>query len=75
MIDTLEWSYDAAPTGGRLTAVYGSTTLLDVNITTGGPGQMQWPSGLTNNTKNEALVVTLASGAGTVVGKLSVHYK
>ena len=70
-------SYSAAPTGGRLTVVAGSTTLLDLHITDAGPMVLEFDqeSVLNNNTKDEAVVVTLASGAGAVVGKLSVQYQ
>jgi hypothetical protein len=70
-------SYNAAPTGGRLTVVAGSTTLMDIDITASGPLVIDFDQDnlLTNNTSNEAVVVTLASGAGAVVGKLSVQYQ
>lgn len=70
-------SYSAAPTAGRLTVVAGSTTLLDIDITAAGPFvlDLDQENVLTNNTKNEAVVVTLASGGGTVVGKLNVQYQ
>lgn len=77
VIRRITYSYSAAPTGGRLTAVFGSTTLLDIDITAAGPGMFTFNQDnvLTNNTGNEEVVITLASGGGAVVGKLAVQYQ
>lgn len=64
------WSYSATPTGGKLTIADGSTTVLEVDITAGGPGSLYLPP--LGGTTNTALVVTLAAGSGAVVGKLTV---
>lgn len=64
------WSYSAAPTGGKLT-ITGNGITLEFDITASGPGSLPLTYVCTENT---ALVVTLASGAGAVVGKLNVEY-
>ena len=72
VIRAVVWSYSATPTGGRLTITDGGTTILDIDITVGGPGPvpLEYVAGV-----NAAVVVTLAAGGGSVVGKLSViHY-
>ena len=74
VLDQIEWSYDAAPTGGRLTVTIGGTTVLDLSITADGPGFIPFPKGL-YGTVNQAVVITLASGGGTVVGKINATYR
>jgi hypothetical protein len=75
----LRWvvvSYSETPTGGRLTVVHGSRTTLDVNITSADPiplRDLMIFNDLAN--ANEAMVVTLASGGGTAVGKLTIGYQ
>jgi hypothetical protein len=72
VIHGIQWSYTAAPTGGRLTIVSttGSVVELDIDITAAGPGALGTPiSGVINS----EVVITLASGAGGVVGKLNVQ--
>lgn len=74
-ISRIDWSYAAAPTNGRLTVVAGTTTLLDIDITSGGHGyyDLKFPDLLHNDfTKNEQVVITLASAS--VVGKLTVRH-
>lgn len=70
VIRHIEWSYSAAPTGGRLTITSGATTINDFDIIAGGPGALVVD--IPANLANEAMVVTLASGGGVVVGKLNV---
>lgn len=62
-------SYSAAPTGGRLTisGLVGTLT-LDLDLIQVGPTLIQGPFvGIAET----AVVITLASGAGAVVGKLN----
>lgn len=65
------WSYSADPTGGKLT-ITGGTVSFEIDITKGGP------AGLTLGpyvaSLNTDVVITLASGAGGVVGKLNADY-
>jgi hypothetical protein len=70
IIHGIQWSYSAAPTGGLLTVTDGGVIIFAVGITAAGPGgyQLTLPGSI-----NSAVVVTLATGAGTVVGKLSVQ--
>lgn len=70
----ITWSYSAAPTGGRLTMADGSDTILDIDITSAGPGQVRFDKGRRGHS-GRAMTITLASGAGAVVGKLNAsHY-
>lgn len=74
VLDRIDWSYDGTPTG-RLTIAFGGTTILDIDIIAGGPGNLEFLGGLNNETKNEACVITLAAGGLGVTGKLFVHYR
>jgi len=70
IVQNIQWSYDTAPTGGLLTVVSGATTIFSLNVSAAGPGgyNLTLIGGI-----NEAVVVTLASGAGAVVGKLNAQ--
>lgn len=65
-------SYSATPTGGRLTVAFGASTVLDVDVPAAGILDIEFASPLRNPDSNEAVTVTLASGAGAVQGKLTV---
>lgn len=64
------WSYSGAPTGGRLTITDGGTTVLDIDITAGGPGDL---APQLRGEINSAMVVTLAAGGAGITGKLNVY--
>lgn len=64
-------SYSAAPVGGRLTVTDGAATVYDVDIIAGGPTPIPLPAGGIMGTVGAAMVVTLAAGGGTTVGKLN----
>ena len=71
VIHSVEWSYSAAPTGGRLTIEDGAGTIIfDVDIIAGGPGGFSFTRA---GSPNKALIITLFSGGGVVVGKLNVQ--
>lgn len=72
LIEGVAWSYSAAPTGGRLTITDAGVTVFDIDITAAGPGYIPFPRGLRSDAANTAMVVTLASGAGAVAGKVAV---
>lgn len=77
VLDWLVWSYSHVPTGGRLTVTIGGTTYLDIDITSAGPGPLRFDLPLYNPafTKGEDVVISLAAGGGSCVGKLSVRYR
>jgi hypothetical protein len=70
-IQDIQWSYSAAPTGGKLTIANDGVTELEFDITAAGPGSLSlyFPG-----TVSKAVVVTLAAPGGAVVGKLNVQY-
>ena len=74
VVDEIAWSYTAAPVAGRLTIVIGGVTVLDLDITTGGPGPIITRRGYVGK-PGQTIVVTLAAGGGTTVGKLNVSYR
>ena len=76
-LDWAMWSYSEEPTAGRLTVAIGGTTYLDIDITSAGPGPLRFDPPVYNPafTKGEAMVITLAAGGGTCVGKLSARYR
>lgn len=65
------WSYSAAPTGGRLTVAVNGAVVVDIDITAAGPGFLPLPEIRTPGV-NQQVVVTLYSGGGSVVGKVSL---
>ena len=69
-IPRVVWSYDAAPTGGRLTITDDGTTVFDLSITAAGPGVID--VGIESAAVNKAMVITLAAGGGVVVGKVNI---
>jgi len=65
------WSYSAAPNGGNLEIKKASDVVFSTAITAAGQGSLldlDLEFGV-----NQDLVVTLAAGSGTVVGKLNVY--
>ena len=70
-VHNVQWSYSENPIGGRLTVTSAGVTKFDVDITTGGPGGFSLE--IVGGT-NEQVVVTLAAGSGTCVGKLNIQY-
>lgn len=70
VIDGVQWSYSAAPTGGKLTIADTAGTKFEVDIIAGGPGgyPLHLPMLLSSD-----VTITLASGAGAVIGKLNVQ--
>ena len=72
-LNSVFWSYSAAPTGGsiKVEAASGSTIWGPHAITAAWPGSWTFDPPL-ETSKNQALIVTLASGGGSVVGALSI---
>lgn len=69
----IAWSYSATPTGGNLKVEDASgTTVLDVDITAGGPGSLQFENPLRGEVGN-ALIVTLAAGGAGISGKVNAY--
>ena len=75
VIDWIRWSYDGVPTGGKVTVAIGGVTIDEFDVTAGGPGMMRYdpPLYVPEQTKNQAAVVTLASGGVGVTGKILVR--
>ncbi len=75
-IHSITWSYSAAPTGGNLKIEdVSGTTVFTTDITASGPGQLTFHRPIVSSAANTAMIVTLASGAGAVVGKLSCQHE
>jgi hypothetical protein len=66
----LQWSYDAAPTGGKITVQDGAggAILWEQAITGAGAGG-QDPDVL--GSENTALVITMAAGGAGIVGRIA----
>lgn len=71
VVHNIQWSYSDAPTGGKLTITVAAVIVWEVDITAAGPGGFGMPIA---GDDNEAVVITLAAGGGSVVGKLNVQY-
>lgn len=68
-IEMLAWSYDDTPTGGNLKIESPSgTKIFEVDITAGGPGFIPLSGSCIKGAESQALIITLASGAGSVSG-------
>ena len=69
-------SYSATPTGGNLKIEdVSGNTIFSVDIPAAGVFVFPFPVPLRAAAQNTAMIITLASGAGTVVGKLNaVHW-
>lgn len=73
VVDQVFGSYSAAPTGGLLTialTVGGTAVSLIVHITAAGPFDFVFAQPLQGD-DNTAITITLASGAGSVVGRIN----
>jgi len=71
ILHKLVWSYNTTPTGGRLT-VTGGLNALDLDVSNAGPGSLSINYVCIANT---AMVITIASGGGAVVGKLYIEHQ
>ena len=69
-VDWIVWSYDDAPTDGKLTMAFGETTIFEVDITAGGPGELLLDP-IVGMTDTGTLTITLAAGGAGVTGKLN----
>ncbi len=67
----ISWSYSGTPTNGLLTLSDGGATIRQWYITAGGPGQITFPTPISNAAINTSLVATLAAGGGTVSGTVN----
>ena len=66
----VSWSYAGDPTDGMLIIEDGATTVFEMPVTSGGPGQFLFPWS-EKGSDNTALIVTLADGG--VSKSLYVH--
>ena len=68
----LNWSYSAAPAGGRLSVTDATVVVLDIDITLAGSGSLSLTDGFQTTLAASAVVATLAAGGAGVIGKLNV---
>ncbi len=67
-LDSIQWSYSAAPTGGNLKVESPSgTVIFEQDVTAAGPGQVLFPGGL-DGASGQAVIVTLAAGGSGIQG-------
>lgn len=69
LIERVDWSYTAAPTGGGLTISDGTLTFFNIDITAAGQGSVEVNRRITKETN---AVVSLLAPGGSVVGKVNV---
>lgn len=74
IISQIFWSYSATPTGGSIKVEDEAGTVVfgPHYITAAGPGEVTFSPPL-HGRVNKAMIITLASGAGAVVGVLTVN--
>jgi len=70
VVSGFAWSYDADPTGGRITITSGGVALFDMDVTTGGAGKIEFPRGKVGGAGLDYVLTIYAGGAG-IVGKLN----
>jgi hypothetical protein len=73
VVDHIAFSYSGTPTAGRLTVEIGGVVICKLDITTGGPGPIDWQRGLCGK-PGETIVITLAAGGSGIAGLLNVSY-
>lgn len=72
VIGGVAWSYSAAPTGGNLKIEdEAGTVIFEMAITAAGHGFIPFTPPKRGRV-NKAMIITLASGAGAVVGKINI---
>jgi hypothetical protein len=74
VITSVVWSYNSTPTGGGLYIWNGSTFFLEIDITSPGPGFLNFIPPI-HGADDEDLVVVLRDGGVDVIGKLTVFYR
>lgn len=75
VVRQIDFSYDDPPSAAAtLTVTAGGTTIYQIDITSGGAGQLHFPLGLHNSTFNEEVVITLLAGGSGIGGSLNVAY-
>ncbi len=74
VIDGVQWSYNATPTGGSIIITNAGTTVFSVSVTAAGPGFFPFDPPLTGS-ENSALVITLAAGGSNVTGKINAAHR
>ncbi len=65
------WSYSADPTGGRCYVQDGADTILDFDVTAGGPGALPVPD--IPGSIGSTMTITLTAGGAGVTGKLNIY--
>lgn len=75
VVDYIVYSYNAAPTGGRVTIVDGATTVMDIDDAAAGQQSiLQGSPGLRSLAIDNVVVITLAAAGAAVTGKLFVMF-
>lgn len=82
VVDWIVWSYTGGTPAGRLTVTFGSTVVLDIDITNAGPGELRFSKdgplyhvaansiGGNREVRGEAVTVKLFSGGSGITGKV-----
>lgn len=68
-------SYDATPTGGKVTVTSAGVTIFEIDLPAAGPFNGLLGDAPIQGGKNEDVVITLAAGGSGKIGKLNVAYK
>jgi len=67
----VQWSYSAAPAGGRLTIADEHRTIVDIDITTAGTDSLWIPPGGLACQEGDGLNIVLFAGGAGITGKLN----
>lgn len=71
LINGIQGSYSNTPTGGRLTITMGGSTVFDADVTAAGLFAI---NPVIPSERNEEVIITLASGGGSVSGKINAQW-
>lgn len=71
VVERIDWSYSAAPTGGGLQMADSTGVIYDIDIAAAGPGHIEFEDGFYGAAR-KPLAIILKPGGGSVVGALNV---
>lgn len=71
VVKAIEWSYDTAPTGGKVEIFGPDGILWGVDITAAGPDGAEFPHGL-HGERGDGICALLSNGSTLVTGKLNL---
>ena len=75
VVEEIDWSYSAAPTGGQVSILYDLVVKWRLDVPNAGLGSFRFPNGFFQTVKNQELYVKLTAGGAGVTGKLAIRVR